>query len=94
MHCLPIARFVDVSCKRRRSFDVDRYFIPPAVAATSFYAYAWLSDKPLTSAIAFASLAWFDTLKTPLWSLPLLIQNLVQINISFKWVTGILESYV
>jgi hypothetical protein len=61
-----------------------RYFIPPAVTAASFYAYSRLSDKPMTSATAFASLAWFDILRTPLWSLPFLIQTLVQINISFK----------
>jgi hypothetical protein len=63
-----------------------RFFIPSAVTAASFYAYTRLSDKPLTSAIAFASLAWFDILRTPLWSLPFLIQNLVQVNISLKWV--------
>jgi hypothetical protein len=63
-----------------------RFFIPSAVTAASFYAYTRLSDKPLSSAIAFASLAWFDILRTPLWSLPFLIQNLVQVNISLKCV--------
>jgi hypothetical protein len=47
--------------------------------------FRW-ADTPLDAATAFASLAWFDILRTPLFTLPYVIQTLVQITISFKCV--------
>ncbi len=58
---------------------------PILVAGASFYAYTVMYERPLTASTAFAALAWLDLLRNPLYSLPAIISNVVQLTVSFGY---------